>query len=457
MLRSAVLSQSDTLTYQDREAIVDELDASSPARLKSQMNRSIRMRREQESRDVWWSNTRLHCCFRYRPHMRRRSSATPSDSDDNTRRRQPRRPLQPLHSPLPYVSTPPREVFLTPRATPKPFKRRTSSRLKRVETKVKSEPPEIDISKVRASSPSDDPLLLSGSRSARTPLRARFTPAFTSSPSDSTCADPPVSFAARLSGRVGVESSPDADAHALPVFSVPRGVEDMSGAWSDSDDDGFTLTGEYTGKYKIVKVPTKADPPMNETRECVESWGRPVSPFPYSEMMERSLPLSSLPEECSERDLVAPCQDTDMWEVATEPPLSDLETSPPPSVSEDEFGDLDADFFDVNAESTQVLPLSEPRERVLNSDQMADDEEEEEAQVDRELSVAVDDVRNVPITLSEAGLHNSPVEGGSSDEEEDVDEDIVKITSGDPKAAARAAAILRMVSVYDYNPRRCSV
>ena len=367
--------------------------------------------------------------------MRRRGSATASDGDDNARRRQPFRPLQPLRTPNP---TPPREVFLTPRATPKPLKRRPSSRPKRTATKVKTEPPDVDPSKARPSSPSDDPLLLSG------PLRARFTPAFSSSPPL-----PPVSFAARLSGgrarALPSSSSPDAGVHALPTFAAPRTVMETSGAWSDSDDDdGFNLTGEYTGHYKILRVPTKADPP---TRERM-SWGRPVSPFPYSAIMERSLPLEDVAEDACVLDSVVPCEhvDVDVWEVATEPPPSDIEPSSSPSVSEDEFGDLDDDFlaFELDAESTMVRPLVAPREDLAESDHSVLEEQEEEAQIDRELSVPVDDGLDV--------AHSKAVDymqEDSSEEEDDVEgEDIIKITSEDPKAAARAAAILRMVGEY---------
>jgi hypothetical protein len=342
--------------------------------------------------------------------MRRRGSATASDGDD-ARRRQPFRPLQPLRT-----STPPREIFLTPRATPK---RRPSSRLKRT-AKVKSEPPEIDPSHVRPPSPSDDPLLLSG----RSPLRARFTPAFSSSPQG-----PPVSFAAR----VGASSRRSPDVHVLPMLDAPRTVEETSVAWSDSDDDGFHLTGEYTGNYKILKIPTKADPQTART-----SWGRPVSPFPYSAIMERSLPLEEAGGCEDVLDAMEPCDD--VWEVATEPPPSDVEPSSPRSVSEDEFGDLDDDFaaFDVDAESTMVRPLVQPREVVAGSDET---EQEEEARIDRELSVPVDDV-----ALSKAAQPVDHMQEDSSDDEDDVEgEDIIKITSEDPKAAARAAAILRLV------------
>lgn len=265
-----------------------------------------------------------------------------------------------------------------------------------------------------------------------------------------------MSFVARLSGsRISaLESSPD---NALPIFDAPRVVEQASDAWSDSDDDGFNLTGEFTGSYKLLKVPLKADPSAR-AREDMGLWGRPVSPFPYSEIMERSLPLSECVDDNSGHDNILdstiPCEDMDMWEAATEPPLSDVEPSPPPSVSEDEFADLDNDFslFDVDAESTQVRPLAEPRETVADPDQSIVEEQEEEEEIDRELSVAVDDGPNVLPGLSSAEQPINLMEDDSSDEDDDVEgEDIIKITSGDPNAAARAAAILRMVGEYNYN------
>ncbi|KAG9311656.1 hypothetical protein JVU11DRAFT_7891 [Chiua virens] len=342
----------------------------------------------------------------------------------------------------------PREVILTPRATPKPMKRKVTSRSKRAATKVKSEPPEIDLSKVRPPSPSDDPLLLSGTPSMRSPpLRARFTPVFPSSPTDAARIAPPVSFAARLSGVGAYEDSPDTEVHALPVFDAPRAVTEMSDAWSDSDDDELNLTGEYTGKYKILKVPTKAGP----ARKRMDSWGRPVSPFPYSEMMERSLPL---PEDGGKfEDIldVTPDEESDLWEVATEPPHSDVEPSSPTSVSEDEFAHLDDDFplFDVDSESTQVLSLIQSGQAPPQSDRTIleeEEEEEEEDRIDRELSVPINDgprVSTRPIAADD------PMEDSSSDEGDNVEgEDIIKITSDDPKAAARAAAILRM---HDYD------
>ena len=51
-----------------------------------------------------------------------------------------------------------------------------------------------------------------------------------------------------------------------------------------------------------------------------------------------------------------------------------------------------------------------------------------------------------------AAQEATEVEEGSGDESEGLDPDVVKITSGDPRVAARAAAILKMVSSNAFPP-----
>jgi hypothetical protein len=62
------------------------------------------------------------------------------------------------------------------------------------------------------------------------------------------------------------------------VFDLTANGED---SWSSSDGGGSSeQEGEYTGKFRVLQVPTKADPPTSGTRERAEQWGRPISPFP---------------------------------------------------------------------------------------------------------------------------------------------------------------------------------
>ena len=175
------------------------------------------------------------------------------------------------------------------------------------------------------------------------------------------------------------------DRDFLPVFAIPDAPEQLdSDGWSDSDDD-FDLTGEYTGKYKMVTVPTKADPPTSGTRERMESWGRPVSPFPYSEILERSLPMSEAEEDI----------------------FGDMDTR---EVAPTEGGQ--------GSESVLLLAATEP----------------------------------CPSAAASAQPDGVPEE--FSDDDEEVDADVVKVTSGDPTTAARAAAILELVHLCIIAPER---
>ncbi|KAI6132375.1 hypothetical protein EV401DRAFT_273999 [Pisolithus croceorrhizus] len=298
------------------------------------------------------------------------------------------RSTTPAYEPPSERFTPPREIeivrppFETP--TAKSTRRNPSSKVKRVSPQVKCEPPEIDLSqRPRPPSPGEDPILLASGRPSKSPpLRSRFTPVFSSSPPhDSEFNDPPTSFAARLSGGRVDDFGDVTDSDILPALTHPEDPDQINDdGWSDSDD-GFNLTGEYTGKYKMLKIPIKADPPTSETRERMESWGRPASPFPYSEILERSLPSSDLTEE-------------------------------------DIFGDVDRPSG-VQAHSKQ------------NED------------VSTKFVSAVEPSASLPTPAR-------PNEGTEdpSDDDDEVEADVVKVTSGDPQTAAHAAAILKL---HDYD------
>ncbi|KAF9240485.1 hypothetical protein BU15DRAFT_61486 [Melanogaster broomeanus] len=259
-------------------------------------------------------------------------------------------------------------------------------------------------------------------------------------------------------GRIDDLGSTD-DIDALPVFNFAHPADETNDGWSDSEDE-FNLTGEFTGRYKMLTIPTKADPPTSGMRERMALWGRPVSPFPYSEIMERSLSLSGLTEEgdnallddCGKHDAsrdadsLPPSDAPEPWDLATEPPPSDEAWLSSSDFAEYDEGLPEFDAAPAAAESTEVRPLIPLPERRSDLDQtvlLQEEEEEEEAEVDRELSVPVDDGLNSSLTLPKSTLLS---EDSSSDNDEDVEGDIVKITSGDAVAAARAAAILRMVA-----------
>ncbi|KAF9493771.1 hypothetical protein BDN71DRAFT_1449825 [Pleurotus eryngii] len=82
----------------------------------------------------------------------------------------------------------------------------------------------------------------------------------------------------------------DMDGGVLPIFNFdPNAADD---AFSDSDDELPPPNpaskaavvgegeGEYTGRWRLLDVPIKNDPPSSATRERMDKWGNPISPFP---------------------------------------------------------------------------------------------------------------------------------------------------------------------------------
>ncbi|OCH87065.1 hypothetical protein OBBRIDRAFT_890044 [Obba rivulosa] len=238
-------------------------------------------------------------------------------------------PAVPYEPPPPDRFTPPREVLYTPpTAMSKSSKRKTASRVKtekpRLVLSIKKEPPVIDLtSPPPPGSPTDDPLLLAGSPARRRPrdrtsLYARDTPMRSSTP--------PIPAPDLASSRVldeeadthmqSFDASLDDDA-IVPVFRFDDVPDDAgAGAWTDDEDDdtaggdGFNHSGEYTGKFKVLTVPTKQDPPSPTTKQRMDAWGRPISPFPWP----RELPPSAGPSI-----EIPQGQDS-----ATQPPLEQL-------------------------------------------------------------------------------------------------------------------------------------
>ncbi|KAI1798379.1 hypothetical protein LXA43DRAFT_1088487 [Ganoderma leucocontextum] len=240
-------------------------------------------------------------------------------------RRRSATPIPPYEPPREQF-TPPREIIHTPpRATVSPERMSKSSKRKSTATKkqkklvltIKKEPPEIDLSlPPPPPSPSDDPLLLKG-------LPRRPRPSKLSSGADPEALDTPASTHARRTPSIASSSvSPPGEArvtrlpnlnssmdismqnddddlddsfvNAPPLFDLTNAQEDP-GAWDDVDegsDSDFDQTGEYTGRFKVLTVPTKADPPSSCTRSRQDAWGNPSSPFPGR---RRSLPSSSSP------------------------------------------------------------------------------------------------------------------------------------------------------------------
>ncbi|EMD31960.1 hypothetical protein CERSUDRAFT_99938 [Gelatoporia subvermispora B] len=206
-------------------------------------------------------------------------------------RRRSTTPAVPYEPPPPDRFTPPREVLYTPATVmSKSSKRKTAPKVKTEKSKlvlsIKKEPPVIDLtSPPPPGSPTDDPLLLSGPPTRMRPrdrlsLYARDTPMRSSTPPI-----PALDLGADMHMQ-SFEASDDDDDAIVPVFRFDNVPDDADGgAWTDDEDDyqadGFDHSGEYTGKFKVLTVPTKQDPPSPSTKQRMDAWGRPISPFPW--------------------------------------------------------------------------------------------------------------------------------------------------------------------------------
>jgi hypothetical protein len=285
--------------------------------------------------------------------------------------------------------TPPREVF---RSSPRVSK--SSKRKKTLSITIKKEPPEIDLSRLPPPSPTDDPLLLHGRvRRPRpsVPTNARETPLLESTPPRPGKQPSPLNPCALDFSLPGIPSDvdDDEDIESLkqPLFNLAANGED---SWSSSDGGNSEQEGEYTGKFRVMQVPTKADPPTSGTRERIEQWGRPISPFPRksSPIPEREheedndsdnagdLDLSLVQpqfhvekiEDCrvpeSPKDVRGPISEIEVpQEPANAPEISETEhTAPSRDLTHDNHADVTSPGDE--AHNTSVGPPTYPQEVV---------------------------------------------------------------------------------------------
>ena len=344
----------------------------------------------------------------------------------------------PPYEPPPDIFTSPREVFLKPvqpKSISKSSKRKSlinSSRkgkALRVDTtkqgnmQVKQElPDDLDLlAPMPPPSPTDDPLLLRG-QSKPKPSKSRME---VSEVKEAKAASvqvqteqlsddlPPSSPHAPLNTDeieaiqqsdwyqdyqyAGDQSTEDSmmqldpqDADVVPVRLFDFDVGAMGdGGWSDSDDEPTQENeeegeGEYTGKWRMLKIRTKQDPPSSATRTRQELWGRPISPFP------KMTTLDMLGEELEEEEEVR--------KMSVEPESHDSKRT--------------ADVTSLNEETVFPNPENQPSNIQVNHE-----------------------------------IHETDEDEDGEDTDTDDEPDLVKITSVDPRAAARAVAILKQVSM----------
>ncbi|CCL99775.1 uncharacterized protein FIBRA_01797 [Fibroporia radiculosa] len=439
-------------------------------------------------------------------------------------------PLPPYEPPTERF-TPPREVFYTP-PPPSPSKahqsskRKTTSKQKaRLTLSIKKEPPIIDLSQPPPPpSPTEDPLLLTGppqrhrSRPSLVSTYSRDTPPLAStSPITEYDAEDSRLFDLQFDRGMNMStSSMSEDTLPVPVFDLEGVREDDAGAWSDSDSDDveFDQTGEYTGKFRLITVPTKEDPPSPTTRRRMEKWGRPISPFPDLGMVPsaRDVGQSDVDAELSQTEddetedtavggSPEGTDDSDETLQLSADVVMDAGHAPIDSDSKGKhvqhkiLADLSQQFSDLvvtdiyvssdggrqrelqpadyvpalEVEGVQV-PEALRGEEYPESENILDEDETEEDFVDRELSKEPependdDDATHAHLDSSHFSRPSRPFvevdedrveiipqhddDAGSSDGSEILDEGVIRITSDDPLAAARAAAILKM---HDYD------
>ena len=354
----------------------------------------------------------------------------------------------PPYEPPSVVLTSPREVMAAPTFTNKrKSKSKAHARPSAIKiVPVKKELPDIDLgAPMPPPSPTDDPILLSGpfGPPTSTPSRPRSSQdrAFVPSVSESTqtddiCGQNPFGdildsedlpyYDWRPHTRPDTLNTSDSlmdvhpsDADVAPVELPTFNLDDLppsSDAWSDSDDDNRSEIGqeameegegEFTGRWRTLLVKTKQDPPSSATRARMEQWGRPVSPFP-----EEAKSMQILDEEDEEQV---------HGSLNLEPVLD--------QDKQDEIDEEEVRRISVEPEGENYT--LRPMPSII------------------ETSGRSESGSRVSHTVVESGMKTNGLLDEASDDDnsdQEAESSFVKITSADPRAAARAAAILKLVS-----------
>ena len=277
----------------------------------------------------------------------------------------------PPYEPPSDVFMSPREVFLTPMLN-KSSKRKTTTlasgskstkskkktSLLTIVTGVKQEPPDIDLSlPMPPPSPTDDPLLLLG------PPEPEF--------------DPKPTTPGRREMSVQAQMEPEVDVFGLWDRDFPSSSLESP---SPMDHEG---EGEYTGRWKMMLVRTKQDPPSSATRGRMEEWGRPISPFPKKM-------LAFLEEEEEEEEIRQMSVEFDDHEgrVSNIQRQEENEEEQEVRQASVEFDDEDRVRQGEQDVRQKSVRFDDDEDRLFGIQQQEENEEEQEV---RQMSVAFDD------------------------------------------------------------------
>lgn len=166
----------------------------------------------------------------------------------------------------------------------------------------------------------------------------------------------------------------DEEENVLPVFNFSNNAIDVDAPWTDEEelDEQFDHTGEYTGRFTMLQVPTKMDPPSSATKQRMDTWGRPISPFPLSKKPSSGIsrPYSPIPESPTRGEEVPELPVADEEELA-ELDDSHMSDSPSPQRASPLFShqDYDSPVEEVSAprSPSPPPPLSPPAAQGLAS------------------------------------------------------------------------------------------
>lgn len=380
-----------------------------------------------------------------------------------TRRSRSATPIPPYEPPT-DIFTPPREVLVSPTIrVSKSSKRKSVQKKKRSPPPlaVKLEMPDIDLTApMPPPSPGDDPLLLTGPSSS--PTRPRG-PAFseadlltvqkdvaTAAPVRRTTSPTPLAFVKKLRFDDLPPSSPPQVTVSSPTLDDQMPLFD----WSDSDTDDLPILsepvsepqdgqGDYTGKWKDVFIRTKADPPPIASKE--DKW-----PFPLS--LEKAPPFALAHREDDDDQVNAGPDPFDFSSIPDHEPARQVS----PELGQVELVGQEDQPAAAHEQSPEPAPVDHdfqhPDEERHSSEERASEhasDEERHSSEERVSEHASDQGLPSPEPPSEDHPRQteSPAVNAEDDDnsssDADDEPDIVKITSADPRAAARAAAILK--------------
>ncbi|EEB91934.1 hypothetical protein MPER_09633, partial [Moniliophthora perniciosa FA553] len=198
---------------------------------------------------------------------------------------------------------------------------------------------------------------------------------------------------------------------------------------SEDEDEGILGQGEYTGLFRQLTIPTKPDPPDPRTKERMDNWGRPISGDDNDAAEEAQVRQLSLPLDDNVQAALPP--------APSSPLIRDLSRIglPRTSLSPQKKSGRESLAFE-RAKALFGTRESSPVEEEEDVEQEVPAVEEEEARRDEQIDALQEELVAVPDDESSSG------------EEDDQDPSVVKITSADPRAAARAVAILKQ---HDYD------